>query len=165
MCIRDSREEFTSLTKVEEDSESDFTIPRAENKWPRLLINVMVTEKANALYLDNMGIGDMLAENNVKYLYQLILKIYETEDVIDIDELKSILDQEGRMTTKQVFWLQKLDLSAKETEKMLSDIYRQVKAASEYKRTGKLVDEIDSAANIDDAMKLLEELDKMHERK
>lgn len=159
------REEFTSLTKVEEDSESDFTIPRAENKWPRLLINVMVTEKANALYLDNMGIGDMLAENNVKYLYDLILKIYETEDVIDIDELKNILDQEGRMKASNLFWLQKLDLTAKETEKMLSDIYRQVKAASEYKRTGKLVDEIDSAANIDDAMKLLEELDKMHERK
>ena len=158
-------EEFKTLTKTEEDSESDFTIPRAENKWPRLLINVMLTEKANALYMDNHKLDDYLPDNKVKNLYQLILENYETKDVIDLEEFKKQIASSGKMDANNLFWLKKLDLSAKETEKMLSDIYRQVRSASESKFADKIVDKIDSTDNIEDAMKLLEELDNMHERK
>lgn len=158
-------EEFRSISNNNEDSDSDFTIPRAENKWPRTLINVMITEKANAIYLQNMNLDEYLPDNNVKYLYNKINELYEKNEVIDIDELKNEVNKDEKMDVNFLSWLEKLNLNARETEKLLRDITRSIKLASEQKETGKIVRQIETVENYEDAMELLKELDKMHERK
>lgn len=158
-------EEFRSLKDDSADSESDFTIPRADNKWPHTLINIMVTEKANAIYLQNMKIGDYLPDNNVKYLYNKIIELYEKNEVLEIDDLLDEIRKENKMNAEFLSWVEKLNLSAKETEKLLKDITRAIKLADDKKQTGKIVEKIETVDSYEDAMELLKELDKMHERK
>lgn len=158
-------EEFKSLKDDSADSESDFTIPRAEKKWPHTLINIMVTEKANAIYLQNMKIGDYLPDNNVKYLYNKIIELYEKNEILEIDDLLDEIRKENKMNAEFLSWIEKLNLSAKETEKLLRDITRAIKLADDKKQTGKIVEKIETVESYEDAMELLKELDKMHERK
>ncbi len=158
-------EEFRSISSNEENQVSDFTVPRAENKWPRTLINIMVTEKANAIYLDKMGMGKFLPPNNVKYLYYKILKLYNKYEVLEIDDLKAEVKSEGKMDVDFLSWIEKLDLTAKQTEKILKDLTESIKIADSRKQAGQIVKQIDSVDNYKDAIELLNELDKMHERK
>ncbi|MDD7761196.1 MAG: DNA primase [Firmicutes bacterium] len=141
------------------DTNAEFRVPKSENISPRLLINLALTEKANAIVLKESGVVDMLAMENFKYIFDKIIELYEEKEVIDKEDLINKLKSEGR--NYSLGWLRKLELSSKETEKSIEDVITGIKASDRQNKIDNILEELKENKDETRQIELLEMLDEL----
>lgn len=157
--------------KVSEDINDDkmltvgnYTVPKASNNITKIFIRLLLMDKVFAFEAEAKEAGKFINNKSLVYLYNKILKEYEVNEQIDIEEFKSKILEEGVIDEGVLNSIFNINEAKDVTIDYLYDVINGVKKEFISEEKERLKNEIKSAqesGNNDMIINLLEKMDSL----